>query len=308
MVPIYCAEVYASLHAFLPTGLAAMSSSWSDVPYLFCHLRLDVSHQFRKRNAEEGPEGNVFSHSTEFVVAGTFRLRREDGEVRPFFVNEKVTLQVSGWSSAGMSGGSGEGAWESGHRMAFSGRTGPGAITLELYPDDKYVASLASRGDQAFTFKAPIHAWLRGPGNLQETHGEEEGTISILLQQPFPAQAGEVRFQAKPSAIMLSTPFCPGTTACEDPQVSGTLRLTPGVPALRIVDDTMDQNPIPHCRVRVLCPDGVTREFVADEAGEVFIPRSGEDVHTLVEVLQDSAPLSAAQPGPWHVDVTPDLP
>jgi hypothetical protein len=290
------------------TSLAAMSSSWSDVPYLFCHLRLDVSHQFRKRNAEDGPDGTVFSHSTEFIVAGSFRLHRADGGSNPYFVNEKVTLQVSGWGLSGLSGGSGEGAWESGRRMAFSGRTAPGAITLGISPNDKYLATLQSRDIQAFNLMLSVHEWARGGGTLQEGHGEEEGTISILLQQPFPAQAGEVRFQAKPSALILSTPFCPSTTACEDPRVSGTLRLTPGVPALRIVDDTMDQNPIPHCRVRVLCPDGVTREFVADEAGEVFIPRSGEDVHTLVEILQDSAPLSAAQPGPWNVDVMPDLP
>ena len=52
---------------------------------------------------------------------------------------------------------------------------------------------------------------------------------------------------------------------------------------------SLDQNPIPHCRVRVLCPDGATREFESDEAGDIFIPRaSTKDVYTLLEVQKCS--------------------
>ena len=71
---------------------------------------------------------------------------------------------------------------------------------------------------------------------------------------------------------------------------------------------SLDQNPIPHSRVRVLCPDGVEREYETDDEGEIFLPRTGKDVYTLVEVLQDCAPMSLSVPGTWNVDVIPDDP
>ncbi|RKH45631.1 hypothetical protein [Corallococcus llansteffanensis] len=286
-----------------------MPSPWFDVPYVFCRLRLTVSHAFRKKEAGGGADALVTSHSTDYVVAGTFRLQRMRDSLRPYFSNPKVSLRVAGWSLSGMSSGSGESAFETGTRKDFAGSTTPGPVILEIYPDDKHQANFQTQDDNAFEIKLATHSWERsGAGFNQEARDTEEGHISFLIQQPFPAKPGEVRLQDKPPFVLLNTPFCLAVTACEPPRISGSFRLTPGLPAFRIVDDTVDQNPIPHCRVRVQCPDGVAREFVADDAGEIFIPRSGKDVYTLLEVLEDAAPLCLSRPAGWTIEAMPDQP
>ncbi|RKH44586.1 hypothetical protein [Corallococcus sicarius] len=286
-----------------------MSSPWFDVPYVFCRLRMTVSHAFRKKEPGQEKDPLFTSHSTDYVIVGTFQLQRMPFSVRPTFSNPKVSLRVSGWSLSGMSGGKGSGAWETGTRKDFTGNTTPGSVNLEIYPDEGHQTNFHTRDDDKFGIKLATHSWERSStGFNQEARDTEEGHISFFLQQPFPAKPGEVRLKDKLPDLLLNTPFCLAVTACEPPRISGSFRLTPGLPAFRIVDDTVDQNPIPHCRVRVQCPDGVAREFVADDAGEVFIPRSGKEVYTLLEVLEDAAPVSLSRPVGWTVESMPALP
>ncbi|RYZ38636.1 MAG: hypothetical protein EOO71_23215 [Myxococcaceae bacterium] len=285
-----------------------MSSPWFNVPFLHCRMRFDVAHAWRRSDPKEGPKANVWHHSANYTVAATFRLQlRKDDWMRPTFHHPKVTFRVTGWAEWGMSEGNQGPLWSRGRRT-FSGSTGVGPATLTLYVDEGHVASLSVgeliNGSSGLPLKYTEQNWLGGAGGKAS---KEEGVIGLLLQQPFPTEPGPVRLAAKPKHLSLSTPFCLGVSACEEPVVSGSIRLTPGLPTFRIVDDTVDQNPIPHCRLRVLCPDGAERECVTDEEGEVFLPRTGKDVYTLLEVLRGGAPFNLAEQGPWTVDAGPDV-
>ncbi|MCY1041879.1 hypothetical protein OV208_11195 [Corallococcus sp. bb12-1] len=286
-----------------------MSSPWFDVPFLYCRLRLRVSHTFDKRDAADGPMANIWHHRADFAVSGMFRLQNVPGEMRPTFHNPKVSFRIAGDAVGVVVAG--DGSMESGTRNSCAVRTTPGPFTLTLYPDDKNTANLATGevdGNDGLPFKMLTQGWLKTSfGHHEETTTRGEGVLSLLLQQPFPDKPGEVRLQAEPSALVLSTPFCPGVTACEMPVILGGVRLTPGLPTFRIVDDTLEQKPIPHCRVRVLCPDGTERECVTDEEGNIFLPSSGKDVYTLLEVLDDGGPLALAQPGEWSLEPLQDF-
>ncbi|NOK15907.1 hypothetical protein [Corallococcus carmarthensis] len=121
-----------------------------------------------------------------------------------------------------------------------------------------------------------------------------------------PETPGELRFDEKTDGLSQRLDCC--NIFCPGPEFSGVLRLTPGIPAFRIVDDSVEQNPIPHCRIRVRGPGGREQELVTDARGEVFIPRTGDEVYTLLEVVQDELPLSEAHLGDWTVESMPDLP
>ncbi|WP_216627832.1 hypothetical protein, partial [Corallococcus exercitus] len=284
-----------------------MTSPWFNVPYLYCRMRFDVSHQWRRFDPKEGPQANVWHHSANYTVAATFRLQlQRDNWLSPSFHNPQITFHVSGWSEAGLSEGQ-KGGLLSRSRASFSGSTGAGSATLTLYTDEGHVGSLSVgdliNGGQGLPLTYTVQNWLQGAGGKPS---KEESVVGLLLQQPFPEQPGAVLLAAKPSHITLNSPFCPAVSACEDPVISGSIRVTPGLPTFRIVDDTVEQKPLRNCRLRVLCPDGAERECVTDEEGEVFLPRTGKDVYTLLEVIADGAPLTLAERGAWTLENLPD--
>ncbi|WP_147445564.1 hypothetical protein [Corallococcus aberystwythensis] len=177
---------------------------------------------------------------------------------------------------------------ERGHRARFAthGLETP-FIRMKTHSVEEYVSSEISRTEQS----------------------DEESEFSLELSVGdwrVPETPGELRFDEKTDSSNRHLGCC--NIYCPGPEFSGVLRLTPDMPAFRIVDDSAEQNPIPHCRIRVRGPDGREQEFVTDARGEVFIPRAGNEVYTLLEVLQDEMPLAGALPGDWTVESMPDLP
>ncbi|RKG73196.1 hypothetical protein D7W79_26200 [Corallococcus exercitus] len=280
-----------------------MTSPWFDVSALYCRVLLSGSHRSRK---ETIPAVHGYTtHDVTVSVVGTFQLVAAHGD-RPYFRNDKVTLRVQArmFNEFEFQGGGGE-LIRRGGRSTFGGVTQPSDVNLELQPGGKNTATLRLGSFGPFTLKHRIEVWDTSPPKPAQGHVNEEFSVSTQLSLPFPQAPGPVRLdQAEQPPIPC--PFSCCDSGC-DIRVSGSLRITPDVPVFHLADDTLDQNPIPHCRVRVLCPDGVAREFESDEAGDIFIPRaSSKDVYTLLEVLDDRAPQSAALPGTWTVDTVPD--
>ncbi|RKH03190.1 hypothetical protein [Corallococcus carmarthensis] len=280
-----------------------MTSPWFNVPALYCRVHLSASHRSRE---ETMPAIHGYTtHDVTLSAVGTFQLVAAHGD-RPYFRNEKVTLRVQAriFNELEFQGGGGE-TIRRGGRSTFGGVTQPSDVNLELTTEEKHEAYLRMGSMGPFTLKHRIDVWDTSPPKPAQGHVNEEFNVDAMLSLTLPKTPGQVRLDAFEKSL-IGSPFSCCDSRCEV-RLSGLLRLTPDVPVFHLADDTLDQNPIPHCRVRVLCPDGATREFESDEAGDIFIPRaSTKDVYTLLEVLDDRAPQSAAIPGTWTVDTVPD--
>ncbi|RKG82891.1 hypothetical protein [Corallococcus terminator] len=281
-----------------------MPSPWFDVPFLFCRLRIVASYTVRKNTMPS--YDSLTTRDVEVAVSGAFRLQAAHG-LQPYFRNEQVSLRVRGRTRGEFVLIERDTKVTKGATAKFAGTTTAGLVTLTLHPDDKNEAQMELPSGQGFTLPIKSHVWetLSYPGGTRTTRGtvDDEFSIGDFLTLTFPEKPGEVRLD-KAKAL---TGFFPECETEGGVRLTGLLRLTADIPAFHLADDTLDANPIPHCRVRVLCPDGVEREYESDDAGDIFIPRADKGVYTLVEVLHDRAPQSAAVPGAWSVDVIPDM-
>ncbi|RYZ39169.1 MAG: hypothetical protein EOO71_21140 [Myxococcaceae bacterium] len=282
-----------------------MPNSWSDVPFLYGRLHLVGGHRSQK-NTMPGHD-SLTTHDVNIVATAVFRLRGEQGGGF-YFHNPKVPFRVRGRMLHEFVFTEGDSRDSRGSTVDLSGSTTPGSVSLTLHPNDKYLAHLDLGGNEPCVLATKARVWetISNSGGTHTNKGtlDEEFSIRDLLSFTVPETPGQVRLDKAESLLGVFS-SCDRDCAV---RVSGLLRLTPDLPTFRIVDDTLDQNPIPHCRVRVLCPDGVEREYETDDEGEIFLPRTGKDVYTLVEVLQDRAPMSLSVPGTWNVDVIPDDP
>jgi hypothetical protein len=280
-----------------------MSSPWFDVPALYCRVHLSASHRSRE---ETMPAIHGFTtHDVTVSAVAAFQLVAAHGD-RPYFRNEKATVRVQArlFNEFEYQGGGGTSIARGG-RSTFAGVTKPSDVTLELFPEDKHTAILRLGSLDTFKLKHRVETWNTAPPKPSQGSSNGEFAIGTLLTLPFPKAPGPIRLDAFQKPLVVA-PFSCCEARCEV-RVSGVLRLTPDVPVFHLADDTLDQNPLPRCRVRVRCPDGAEREFESDEYGDIFIPRaSAKDVYTLLEVLDDRAPQSAATATAWTVDTVPD--
>ncbi|RYZ40018.1 MAG: hypothetical protein EOO71_17715 [Myxococcaceae bacterium] len=276
-----------------------MNSPWSNVPFVYCRFSLCHAHTVTEKSSS--PTG-MRIHSVNCTISAVFRLQNESG-VSPSFSNPCVSFRVVGRTQ----GLETDTDLEIGLRMTFDGHATPGKVTLSFENGDPDKATLQTVFSNEHLFPVDVHRWMSTPGFHREGDEQMPGCFILRLQQPFPPEPGPVAFQPKPTALSQNiSPFCM-RFSCDAPIVLGNLRLTPDLPTFRIVDDTVEQRPFPHCRVRVRCPDGAEREFVTDEAGELFLSRADDDVYTLLEILDDGAPLSLARPGAWSVEPLQDV-
>ncbi|RKH27967.1 hypothetical protein D7Y13_36860 [Corallococcus praedator] len=281
-----------------------MPSSWFDVPFLFCRLRIVASYTVRENTMPSFD--SLTTRDVEVAVSGAFRLQAAHG-LQPYFRNEQVSLHVRGRTRGEFVLIEKDTSLTRGATAKFAGTTTAGLVALTLFPGDKHEAQLALPFGEAFTLPIKSQVWetYTHPKGTHTNRGtvDDEFSIGDHLTLTFPEKPGEVRLDKAEPLIG----FFPDCKTEGGVRLTGLLRLTADIPAFHLADDTLDANPIPHCRVRVLCPDGVEREYESDEAGDIFIPRADKGVYTLVEVLHDRAPQSAAVPGAWSVDVIPDM-
>ncbi|MCY1030234.1 hypothetical protein OV207_02110 [Corallococcus sp. BB11-1] len=194
----------------------------------------------------------------------------------------------------------------------MSGVTTPNGVSLSIDPDFDHQGDFRTGADGREPFAAMQVDTVRKMTGENLNHTEQEHSVDqfrvkfSLLQWKIPETPGELRFDETSCTSLEAIDCCRWN--CERPKISGVLRLTPGIPAFRIVDDSMEQNPIPNCRIRVRGPGRQEQEFETDAHGEVFIPRTGDEVYTLLGVVQDEAPLAGALLGGWTVESMPDLP
>ncbi|RKH11060.1 hypothetical protein D7X74_26150 [Corallococcus sp. CA047B] len=274
-----------------------MPGQWSEVPVLYCRIQLVGSHTWRK-NQMPGLD-SLTTHEVAVVATAAFRLENTPGGGFSFR-NDTVTFRVKGQIRGEFVLTEKDSRISKGSLTKLAGTTAPDLVTLELLPQEPRTAYLHLGNLAGLILEVKTQVWERVGGQTHRGIIDEEFSIKDLFTLTLPETPREVRLDLDTAKSLLGVFSC--CAADCGVRVSGVLRLTPDPPTFRIVDDSLDQNPIPHCRVRVRCPDGVEREFVTDDAGEVFIPRAGKDVYTLVEILHDSAPLSASESGRWTVD------
>ncbi|RKG82893.1 hypothetical protein [Corallococcus terminator] len=284
-----------------------MSSLWFNVPFLYCRFRMVVSHSVRQKT-----ENGVSTHDAQVVIAGAFRLQAGHSVLGPYFFNNHAVFRVQGrcvdaWFQA-----------QPGYRqdvkttMLMSGVTTPNVVSLRIHPEHDHQGVFKTGADGRDPFVAMQVDTVRKIASANLNHSEEEHSVKefrvafAMGEWKIPEKPGELRFDATSGTSLESIDCCRLT--CERPEISGVLRLTPGIPAFRIVDDSVEQNPLPNCRIRVRGPDGREQEFETDAQGEVFISRTGDEVYTLLGVVQDELPLAGALLGEWAVESMPDLP
>ncbi|RKH27970.1 hypothetical protein D7Y13_36875 [Corallococcus praedator] len=285
-----------------------MSSLWFNVPFLYCRFRMLVSHSVR----EKRDEGLVSTHDAQVVIAGAFRLQAGHGVQAPYFFNDAAVFRVQGRCVNESVQTGPVGRMEVKTTMVMSGVTTPNVVSLSIDPDFDHQGVFKTGADGRDPFVAMQVDTVRKIVGENLNHTEQEHSVDqlrikfSLLQWKLPEKPGELRFDETSGANVDSIDGC--RWDCERPKISGVLRLTPGIPAFRIVDDSVEQNPVPNCRIRVQGPDRREQEFETDAQGEVFIPRTGDEVYTLLGVVQDEAPLAGALLGEWTVESMPDLP
>ncbi|CAM3871089.1 hypothetical protein G4177_00685 [Corallococcus sp. ZKHCc1 1396] len=289
-----------------------MSSLWFNVPFLYCRFRMVIAHSTRRQGKPDSAGMRSESrHAAQVVISGSFRLQGSHSVLGAYFHDTKAVYRVQGWIKDAVINTGPQFRQELLTTKVVSGLTTPGTVSLSIKPEFDHRATLSAFVLEEHRIRMQVHTVQRlASPNLNGS--TEEDTVDVFDAQfnvcdgKVPETPGELRINEKTDGASAYVPDC--QRDCEKPMVSCVLRLTPGIPAFRIVDDSVEQNPIQNCRIRVRGPDGREQELETDAHGEVFIPRTGDEVYTLLGVVQDEAPLAGALLGEWTVESMPDLP